>query len=637
MDKLVSSKINQAPVMIMPVKATVGVGKLFKLTLEVFQQGGKLLDEVPYEKFTDITKISIKRISTTKKITLTQALGYTMFEELRKLDLPLPTNFNPEEVGIRIKGVFDILGKDIIQTPKNLEDLQYLVKGSFEYEKAMEIFKKPENQNITLEALQTAVQNYMQQRSTVNLYFLNAQEEKIAKRIKGGEVSYKSYEDYGIQYFEKYKFGKLQEKNMNFQDGTSCCKLYNPVTGKLKKTIKYDNKRLIKQKISEKKEYIPKYIENYENGKLSTVKYYHENFDNIIEKYKNERISEIMYFNGENKITQEYTKSRISKVIIVEPDGIETIKFKNFNNVIKPVRKLENENYTVAFKINVLKDYIANGGKLVEFEKGEFITYKYNDKNYKIGSWIKSFRANDVKITAKQKTILEELNVLENKIFDVDFKIEVFQDYVKNGGELAIYKNKEPITYTYKNKTYDIGKWILTIRGWGINLKPHQKTILEELGIFDAFNNIYPVSIKIKVLTDYVSNGGKIKIRENGEVLTHIMDGKEYNIGYWIRNFRKRNPKVTKKERKLLEELGIYDKITISVASKIKILTHYKENGGHFAILKNNKVLTYEYEGNEYKIGNWIHGIRKNSIKMTKQEREELTNLGVITERKNKK
>jgi len=145
---LVETKISKAPVMAPAIPS--GIGKVFRVVLKAFKEGDKFVYELPYEKFTNITDIVVKQADQSKKITINDAFGYALIEELERAGIVIE-KFHLANSGDIVKKVFLMYGEDVVKNKQNLEDLHYLAKGIHEYGIAKEIFEA--DKNVTLAEL----------------------------------------------------------------------------------------------------------------------------------------------------------------------------------------------------------------------------------------------------------------------------------------------------------------------------------------------------------------------------------------------------------------------------------------------------------------------------------------------------
>ncbi|MBT7283684.1 MAG: hypothetical protein HN833_04740, partial [Elusimicrobiaceae bacterium] len=117
---LVETKISKAPVMAPAIPS--GIGKVFRVVLKAFKEGDKFVYELPYEKFTNITDIVVKQADQSKKITINDAFGYALIEELERAGIVIE-KFHLANSGDIVKKVFLMYGEDVVKNKQNLEDL----------------------------------------------------------------------------------------------------------------------------------------------------------------------------------------------------------------------------------------------------------------------------------------------------------------------------------------------------------------------------------------------------------------------------------------------------------------------------------------------------------------------------------
>jgi len=154
-----------------------------------------------------------------------------------------------------------------------------------------------------------------------------------------------------------------------------------------------------------------------------------------------------------------------------------------------------------------------------------------------------------------------------------------------------------------------------------------------------------PFAQNLEVLEDYANKHGSFAnvITSGKNATTHIYNGKLYNIGVMISNYKHDYSvnKLTLIQVQILNNLGIDLTVEeyLSFGTKMEVLTDYANNhNGTIAKIKLSE--TYVYEGVEYPIGVWITHYRNSYYgngkrnKLAKRKVEALSSLGMCWDAK---
>lgn len=230
-NKLVEQKVEismnaPAPLPVIPV------GMALKLMSRAIKKIGTQADELPYNDFVKIVKMSIKGISPKKSVPFKKAWGYVLLQEMTNLNLTIPHNFNVEKMGTNAEKIFYMLGDDIIHDLKNLEDLIYLC-GFTENRIAADIFVNvfKRNKKYGLEKLASKVRIKMVAESstkTINL-----------PTIKPSKTTRHFSNEYGL-VTETYTNGELSGRISHTERGGTKKQAFTLETGNLHKETEYD-------------------------------------------------------------------------------------------------------------------------------------------------------------------------------------------------------------------------------------------------------------------------------------------------------------------------------------------------------------------------------------------------------------
>lgn len=292
-------------------------------------------------------------------------------------------------------------------------------------------------------------------------------------------------------------------------------------------------------------------------------------------------------------------------------------------------------------------DILAGKGLLENIARNT--RYTYNGEEHPIGRWLDTFRDLYRKNKLSQEKIsrIEQLGIKwnEHRNFSFDEKLEVLTAYVNDtsvsGGTIANITPKQQ--YTYKDRKYPIGIWIVRYRRIhkgldSFTLPAEQIDKLESLGM--VWEVAIPFDVKAEVLLAYKNdaNGGNGTIRNISAKETYIYNGTEYPIGAWIGNFRNANKGcgdliLTSIQKQILENMGMAWVIrhSLTIDERIYILEDYAKNVGNGTIANIKKDTLYKYNGVEYEIRAWITTFKvKKDKELTAEQIKRLENIGII-------
>ncbi len=239
----------------------------------------------------------------------------------------------------------------------------------------------------------------------------------------------------------------------------------------------------------------------------------------------------------------------------------------------KTVQELENLNicwsigfnyYSDELKLEVLKDYARyhiNG--LREIRTND--VYVYNGKKYRVGNWILIFRKNKANLSEKTIAQLDELNIAWSSLFkktiDKKIKIKILTAYVSQNAKTIDDINLKE-TFKFRGEVYPVGIWINNFRRKKDNQTEEIISSLEDLGITwvgkeERENGMSRINCnKLKILTSYANEHDGTLKNITGDTIFDF-NGKNYQIGRWVLEYRSRKNQLSNEVISKLSELGM--------------------------------------------------------------------------------
>ena len=306
---------------------------------------------------------------------------------------------------------------------------------------------------------------------------------------------------------------------------------------------------------------------------------------------------------------------------------------KNYSkNKITEARKRKLEMINIVWEVNkqkwakyytLAKEYFYNHSNLLvpeNFKTNNGINY--DEDGFKLGVWIVLQRRKYLtgKLNKKRIDLLEKIGMVwEARDFAWNTYYEMAKNYYEKYGNLAVsnsFKTKDGINYDEDG--FKLGAWLNALRqaykGNGTNrLLDYQIDLLNKIGMVWNFRN-YNFERNYLLAKNYYEKNGNLLIPNSFRTSDGInYDENGTNLCSWVEYTRK-NKTLSEKEKKLLEQIGIYweNKTDYIWNRNYELAKKYFNHYGNLMVstsFKTNDGINYDENG--VQLGNWLNTQRR--------------------------
>ncbi|MCI8446275.1 MAG: DEAD/DEAH box helicase family protein [Bacilli bacterium] len=288
-----------------------------------------------------------------------------------------------------------------------------------------------------------------------------------------------------------------------------------------------------------------------------------------------------------------------NKNIRLTKEQIDRLLSLGFKMEIKNIEK-EKE-----YKICLIEEFYRENGRLPKCAE------KY--KNVTIGSFLRSIKAGDTKITGEQMNRLLSLGfVMEIKNMEQkkEYKISLVEEFYKEKERLP----KQGEIYKEEN----IGNFLSSIKRENTSITKDQKSRLENIGFKLEYADTEKIKEeKVKLVEEFHKEKGRLPQRREKY--------KGTKIGAFLNCIKRGESNITEDQMKRLQKMGFNEEISINRAERgvEKLEQFYREKGR----------LPYENETyHDMKLGNFLNRVIQGKVNITEKQKKRLNLIGIKLE-----
>ena len=232
------------------------------------------------------------------------------------------------------------------------------------------------------------------------------------------------------------------------------------------------------------------------------------------------------------------------------------------------------------------------------------------ENGFPLRAWIASKRTNRESLSIDQQSELEALGMVWHTYEDAySTNLEALKLFVSREGHAAV-----PVEWT--EGSVRLGRWVAKLRSRNKRkLSAAQIDGLNRLGfVWSPFDAQWE---------KYVEAFAAFCEREGHGLVARDWKERGENLGMWVHNLRRTMKDLRPDRKEKLDSLGfIWEPRDWQFDRNLRLLQRYKERTGHVRI-------PAKWKEDGYGIGMWLSNVRRGVVKLTKSQRNQLSELGL--------